>query len=420
MADLDALRAAGEALGALEDAELLDGVERALRTWEGETGRAAFAARRLGEESGSSVAMLRFGLERLLTAHRPPAIREWLSEAKVEAARELAARHPSGEPPSLETLRGPRLVAQVLAGNVAGLALPASLEALLARSAVVLKPARGDRITASLWRESLLEAAPVLGRAVEVESWEGGDRAVEDPLFAQVDLVVASGGAEATGALGRRLGSKVLLYGPRFAVGVVGMAWMQAPESWWDALTREITLWEQRGCLSPRILFVAGNRSRFGQRLGEAMQRREGIWPAPPRSAGEASAVHSFRAPYDLADPKGAGWIGPPTTAWTVAWDEDPSLDAGPPSRVVRITARPPSRILAARLREHRGRIQGLGYAHAGAHARSWRRAAQDGDVPRVAPLETLQDPPAGWRADGRSGLVELLVRGSASRKESP
>ena len=121
------------------------------------------------------------------------------------------------------------------------------------------------------------------------------------------------------------MGKKALLYGPRFSIGVVGMGWMQEPPSWWDAVAREITLWEQAGCLSPRILFVAGSRPRFAQRLGEAMGRRQELWPVPPRSPGEASAVHAFRAPYDLADPKQSGWVGPVDTAWTVAWDEDPS-----------------------------------------------------------------------------------------------
>jgi hypothetical protein len=306
-------------------------------------------------------------------------------------------------------------VAQVLAGNVAGLALPAGLEALLARSAVVLKPAEGDPVTPSLWRDALREAAPVLGRAVEVEVWRGGDRRVEDPIFAGVDCVVASGGETATASLGKRLGGKVLLHGPRFAIGVVGMGWIQAPPSWWDEVARETVLWEQRGCLSPRILFVAGNRPRFAQRLAGAMGRWEETWPSPPRTPAEASRVHAFRAPYEVADPKGAGWIGPGTTAWTVAWDEDPSLDAGPPCRVVRVTARPPSRVLAAMLRESEGAVQALGYAHAGPRGRSWRQAALRGEVPHVAPLETIQDPPAGWRADGRNGLASLLVRGSGA-----
>ena len=124
---------------------------------------------------------------------------------------------------------------------------------------------------------------------------------------------------------------------------------------------------------------------------GEAMRRRQEIWPGPPRSAGEASAVHAFRAPYELSDPEQAGWVGPADTSWTVAWDEDPSLDAGPPCRVVRVTARPTSRELTTLLRERRGEIQGLGYAHAGTHAERWRRAALLGDVPWAAPLEQLQ-----------------------------
>jgi len=42
-----------------------------------------------------------------------------------------------------------------------------------------------------------------------------------------------------------------------------------------------------------------------------------------------------------------------------------------------------------------------------------WRRTLEHGGVGWVAPLTSIQDPPAGWRADGRSGLAELLAHGT-------
>lgn len=407
-------------LAAASDDAVLDGLAAALELWRGETGFAARAARALAAESGQSEAMLRFGLDRLVAAHPREALKRWLTDARVEAARLAAAAHPEGEPPALVTLRGPTVVAQILAGNVAGLAIPAALEALLARSAVLVKPASGDPVTAVLWLESLRRAAPLLAGAVAVEPWTGGDRATERQVFDSVDYVVASGGQAMAASLGRRLHTPHVIYGPRISVGVVGMGWMQAPDAWWEEATREIVLWDQAGCLSPRIVFVAGDPRRFAARLAEALAGWEARWPARPRTPEEASVIHQFRAPYEMAAPTSAGCVSPDDTAWTVVWDEDPTLDAGPPERVVRVAHRPSRRAMKELLERNRGLVQGVGLAHLARNELDWKRAAAAAEVPRIVPLTSIQDPPAGWRADGRSGLAGLLAEGAAISHNAP
>jgi hypothetical protein len=394
------------------DAEVLDGLASALALWSGPDGYAARAAHDLAEHNGQSADMLRFGLERLLSAHSRDALAAWLADSRVEAARAVAARRADGQAPSLALLRGPNVIAQILAGNVAGLGIAAAVEGLLARSAVLLKPASGDPVTSRLFKEALDRAAPQLGKAIVVRSWSGGDARVEDEVFNRVDFVVASGGEEMAVALHERLRTPHLIYGPRVSIGVIGMGWHSAPESWWEEVVREIVLWDQQGCLSPRILFVAGDQKRFARRLAEAMKHWETVWPARPRAAAESAAVHGFRSPYQMAGGTDAGCIEPGNTAWTVVWDSDPTLHAGPPLRVVRVTRRIGMRVLKPLLSMNRGRVQGMGTAFLASHDLAWRRVAESGEVPRTAPLTSIQEPPAGWRADGRSGLAELLAHG--------
>jgi hypothetical protein len=114
-----------------------------------------------------------------------------------------------------------------------------------------------------------------------------------------------------------------------------------------------------------------------------------------------------------MADGNQAGCIDPEDTSWTVVWDSDPSLDHGPPHRVVRVTRRIGIRAMKPLLTQHRGQVQGMGTDHLASHELSWRRIAEWGGIPWVASLTAIQDPPAGWRADGRSGLVDLLVQGA-------
>lgn len=407
-------------LAAAGDEVILDGLAAALESWRGDGGFAARAARDLASATGQSAAMLRYGLDRMVAAHSRDALVQWLTDARVEAARLAASRHPEGEPPALAALRGPTVVAQILAGNVAGLAIPAAVEALLARSAVLLKPASGDPVTAGAFLESLRRTAPLLAGAVAVESWTGGDRETESRVFGSVDYVIASGGETMAASLERRLRLPHLVYGPRISIGVVGMGWMQAPDSWWEEMTREIVLWDQAGCLSPRILFVAGDARRFAASLAESLAGWEARWPARPRTPAEASAIHQFRAPYEMAASTAAGCASPGDTAWTVVWDEDPTLDVGPPCRVVRVSHRPSRRAMKELLERDRGRVQGVGLAHLARNELEWKRAAAAAEVPWIVPLTAIQDPPAGWRADGRSGLAELLAEGTLTAHNSP
>ena len=410
------LREASKSLRSMPDGEVVDSLARALKLWEGEEGLAMRAARELAAPRKQSEDMLRFGLNRMIHAHSRTALAFWVSEARVEAGRHLALKSPQKPLPDLGNLRGPAVVAQILAGNVPALAVPAALEALLARSAVVLKPADEDTISAQLFKESLDQAAPELSGCVAVERWSGGNDIAEAEVFAAVDYVVASGGSQMVQSLTKRLSSKPhMLYGPRISIGVVGMGWLDAPGSWWEDVAREIALWDQRGCLSPRILFVAGDPERFARRLAPAMSKLEERWPAGPASLGSGTNIISFRAPYEMAKEGKAGIFASKGTAWTVVWDHSTSLEVGPPARAVRITTRPSARDLEALLIKAKGMVQGAGLDFLVRGDVEWRRGLEHGGVGWVAPLTSIQDPPAGWRADGRSGLAELLSRGVPS-----
>lgn len=411
------LRAAARELATMGDAELLAGLGAALALWKGPNGLGARAAAEIAGDTGMSEAMLASGLKRVVAAHSRVKLARWLAEARAEARlrAETAGRHIGAvgrSPVDRRLLCGPEIVAQILAGNVAGLAIPAALEALLARSAVLLKPAAEERTTARLFKESLDHAAPTLGGAVAVAQWRGGDETVERDVFVAADLVVASGGDAMARSVAERVPGPLLVYGPRISIGVVGGGWREAPDSWWSRIAREIVLWEQAGCLSPRILFVAGDRRRFAAHLAEALARWERRWPAPPRTAAQASAILAHRARYEMGDGVRCGIVAPTAPTWSVVWDDAVSLDAGPGARAVRVTALPRARELGELLAAHRDEVQGMGYACLGARARAFTNAAHAAGVAYTAPLDTIQNPPAGWRADGRSGLAELLRRG--------
>lgn len=381
-------------MAALDDETLVKTLAGSVERWEKAAGGLESAVTALARDRGDAPAMLRFGFRRLVAAHDAAGLHAWLRSAQDESGG-------AG--------RGPALLVQVLAGNVPGLALPAILEALLARSAVIVKPAAEDRHTAPGFRAALTSEAPLLSRAVAVVSWRGGDRAAEDAAFSRADAIVASGGDAALDAIAERAPRTLLRHGPRISVGVVGEAWRDLPPEWWTAVSGEIALWDQKGCLSPLVLCVGGDRPAFAGRLAEAMAAREREWPAPPRPPGDAAAIHAYRARHAMGAETGVREPG--DGAWTVVWDGAAGLDAGPPHRVVRVAPALAPRELVGLLRAPEApEVQGIGLAALDPpDTEEWRAAGTAAGVGRVCPLHAIQDPPAGWRADGRSGLAELL-----------
>ena len=382
------LREASAALAGLSDDELLDRLAGALARFDDAERQGL--AEELAAHTGSSTAMLRFGLDRAFAAHDRAGLAAWLA----------AARRESGE-----TANRPRVVLQVLAGNVGLLALPAMLEALLARAAVILKPATGDPVTPRRLAAVLAAHDPRLGAAVAVQSWRGGDRDAEAPLLEVVDAVVAAGGEGLAADLPGRVTSPLLLRGPRVSIGLLGPEAGAGPDRL-DAVVRETVLWEQRGCLSPVVLLTAHDPAAVAEGLAAGFRRYETRWPAAPRDEGTAREVRGFRARYEMAEPKVAGLHADDSTAWTVVWDREPGLTHGPAARVLRVAPLPEPGALAECLQANRDRLQAVG--HVGLDAPRRSVLDEEPDLHRP-PLDRIQDPPAGWRADGRSALAELL-----------
>jgi len=394
---IEALREASPALRARPEDELLGGLAATVQHWRSRYLDAD--VERLASRTGMAADMLRVGLRRLADAHHAGGLRTWLQQARREAKVGPSAA-------------GPGVVLQILAGNVAGLAIAATIEALLARSCLILKLSTGESVTGASFVRSLNEVAPDLAPAVALAAWTGGDVAAEADALAGSDLVVATGEQATLDAIRSRRDGPMLTYGPRYAAGVVSGGSQERGDAWWDEITREIVLWEQRGCLSPRILFVVGGDPEgVAARVASALARREAKWPAPRPDEGAAASVHQARSRWEMLDPSAGGLMTPGSTSWTVVWDRTPSLDAGPPARFVRVTGVERAEVLLSLIAGAGEVVQGVGYEDSPMVPVAGLRGLR---LPRLCPLASIQDPPAGWRADGRSGLAELLQRGGA------
>lgn len=309
-----------------------------------------------------------------------------------EAEARLAAASP---PPS-----GPVLV--LLASNLPALAVQPLLPALALRRPVILKSPTAEPYFAPAFVDALAGREPALGDAVAARTWRGGDREVEAPLLAAASRVLAYGEAETLADVERRAPGKVIGFGPKTSLAVVGRN--ADPAHIAPGVARDVALFDQRGCLSVAALYVEGdvNRARvWAEALAESLTELAARWPPGPVDPHAASAVHQARGEARM---RGLDlWEIGELAAGTVLVEPDPAFRPAPGLRTVRVHPLDDAAELPEILKPWRGRLQGVaraGEGWAGLDAK-WEALG----VSRVAAPGALQSPDASWYNGGRHPL---------------
>ena len=169
----------------------------------------------------------------------------------------------------------------VLSAHVCTAALRALVLAVATSPRAFLKPSRRDPILAQL----LVREGRRAGLELELT----------DSIAPQTsDEVHVYGGAAAIGAIRAELprGVRFRAHGPGFGVAVVrGMDHEIAAEH----LVDDVIPFDQRGCLSPRIVLVEHDASGFARVVDRALTRRGAVVPRGTLPPHEDSAVALFR-----------------------------------------------------------------------------------------------------------------------------
>ncbi|HVT58140.1 MAG TPA: acyl-CoA reductase [Thermoanaerobaculia bacterium] len=411
-----ALRRGGRALSELPD-------DRLLGAW-GETVE-AFLDQRSAERRGLDDALVR--MCRLSPAGLAAGLEAVLGGVRREAAGELLARvggvwssrgagsGPGGQPlplrqeaaaPVAATAAAGRLgpVVVVLASNLPALAVQPLLPSLALRRPVLLKSPSAEPLFAPAFLSALARRQPALAGAMAAATWRGGDPLLEAPVLAGAAKVLAYGEEEALADLGRRAPGRVVGYGPKLSVAVVGAGTDPAAAA--PGLARDVALFDQRGCLSITAVYTTGDAAALARWLAAALADLALRWPPGPVEPQAAAAVQQARLEAEMRGLQpAAGW--PAVACGTVLLEPEPALCPSPGLRTVRI--HPLDRL--DRLTEEilppwRGKLQGA--ALAGEEA--WRLApglAALG-VSRCAPPGELQSPSATWHNGGVDPLHAL------------
>jgi hypothetical protein len=407
------LRAAGASLRKRPIDEILALLGEVAEAWlapDSSWRRAAEEA--LPQVTGFSPEMIRYGLPLMFEPLRAPAVRDLLD-------RELGDRQVLDHVVNGRSAAGPGLGLHVLSGNIAGTGVIPIALSLAIKAPTLVKAAAGDRLTAAMFARSIEAVDSGLGSCVAVRYWSGGDRRCEEQGFDLADLVVISGSDASIEDARARCRSRFIGHGRKVSFAVVArevLANETAISAAAEALAMDVSLWDQRGCLSPQICFVEGDfesACRFGETVGCALDRLAERLPPGEVSPDEAAAVRRFRDDAEWSHIGGSPTLlcaSQGSIAWTVVVEPAAEFRPTPLYRSLRVlplnSAEGLPRILAPAARF----VECTGVA-----ASATRRAAiaailTRAGVHRVCALGHMQKPSLSWLQGGRPRIADWVT----------
>ncbi|HEY3863169.1 MAG TPA: acyl-CoA reductase [Verrucomicrobiae bacterium] len=314
---------------------------------------------------------------------------------------------------------GPVLLAHFAPGNVPIPALMEMTLGLLLRSAQFVKCASGQAFVPRMFAHSIYEADRKLGACLEVAAWKGGAEKLEAALLAESDCVAATGSDETLAAIRAKtpLRARFIGRGSKVSFAYITGEALEDARGMAERAAADITAWNQRGCLSPHVIYVeesgGGAGEEFAVLLAEKLEALEKTHPRGALSAGDAGAIAARRAIYEVRaahSPDTKMWTSHESTAWTVILENDPHFQISCQNRFIYVKLAPglEQALQGAESVSDKTSTVGLGCPPA-----QWpemaRRLARWG-AKRICPLGRMQQPPLGWHHDGRPPLGDLVT----------
>jgi hypothetical protein len=290
--------------------------------------------------------------------------------ANVEDLRAIACKLPSRR----------EVVGFVMPGNIPGAGLHELVLTLLTGSAALVKTATAEPLFFAHWAARLATLDPRLGARVAVFNWsrERGDLTLAmrqgcDRLIALGDdTTVADLSANDTSRDDRGRRGDFTGFGARVS-GVVltaGACAAFANDTTARDVACDVSLFEQRGCLSPHHVFAGDPTSdvsrSFAARLAASLRAlRAGPLPSPSRLAIEdAAAIRSVReqARWRALGGRDVTLREGPLPGWTVIHDRDAAFSVSPGFRTVFVSPFAHPADLACRLEPVTGRVEAFAF----------------------------------------------------------
>jgi hypothetical protein len=393
----------------------------------------AFAPRRatvsaIAAAWGYSELLLEASLDALLAPFTDAALTDFASA--MAADRKVKTRG-SG---IISRKRAGRIIGMVMPGNLPGAGLHEVLLGLLSGRALMLKTSAREPLFFGNFARSIAQFDRALAGRIVVFNWSREREDLTTAMRARCDWLAAFGGDETLRALERtadganeeaELANAIANapldagFGERFSGAYISAepSDVRSRRPATESVARDVTLFEQAGCLSPHHIFVEeelsehsahGRAYQFARELASELGTLATILPPPGRLGLEtAAALRRVReaARWRMLGGEAAGlWEGP-NLSWAVIYDEGASFTPSPGFRTITVSPVRNLRDLADRLGPVAGRLEAFAVAGSGKKLISVKEYLGKLGVAYFCAPGVMQSPPLEWRHGGGAFL---------------
>jgi hypothetical protein len=151
---------------------------------------------------------------------------------------------------------------------------------------------------------------------------------------------------------------------------------------------------------------------QFAELLAEQLESRERTEPRGNAGIHAAATIASRRSFYELRaanSPDTRLWQSQGSTAWTVVLETTPNFQASCLNRFIYVKEVSDLRQMMQSADTIRGKISTVGLAAAPDEAQVMATELGRWGVTRICTIGKMQNPPLGWRHDGRPPLADLV-----------
>ena len=316
---------------------------------------------------------------------------------------------------------GPDFLVHFAAGSLPNPTLMSVILGVLTRSAQFVKCATGAAFLPRLFAHSLYDAEHKLGACLELAEWRGGNEQLEKVLFDEASCLTATGNDDTLAAIRRHLPPKVrfLGYSTRLSFAYVShevLSGLHARKIV-ERAARDVTAWNQLGCLSPHVIYVQSGGAvlpeKFAEMLAAIMAERELTEPRGEVPVETAAVIASRRSIYELRaahSPDTRHWSSQGSTAWTVVFETDPRFQTSCLHRFIYVKEVKDLEEALQSADPVRASVSTVGLAVPEHKAQEMATELARWGATRVCPLGQMQNPPLTWRHDGRPSLGDLIT----------
>jgi hypothetical protein len=316
---------------------------------------------------------------------------------------------------------GPELTFHITGGVLPNGVFTNIILGILAKSAQLVKCASNATFLPRMFAHSIYDTDPKLGACLEIAQWPGGDKGLEEAVYAETDLVTAMGSDKTISQIRKQIPERVrfLEYGHKVSVGYITKGALQGfgVRSLLSKTVDDIVAWNQLGCLSPHVIYIEESPElppiQFAERLAEHLKKREREQPRGPLSPQQAAVITTRRSFYDIRAAHVPGtlcWKSEGSSDWTVVFEEDPLFQLSCLNRFIYVKRVENIREAIGGLEKVHGRVSTVGLAASPTESPEMVKTFARWGVTRICPLGSMQKPSLSWRHDGRPALGDLVT----------